>query len=160
MVDGLDPDVQDVFKDEGNGDESMVMDLTDVSEEGPEREPLPAGVYPCIFENTEHGKSNNSGNPMISWTLRVTDPEYEGRFLFYHTVLNKQSGISRLKRLLVRAVPEVDLGSFDPKRFCEEGRALGLPCRAKVRVKPYQGRRTNDVQEILAPNDDDNFLDD
>jgi len=159
MADGLNPDesIQDVFNEDAD-EESMVMDLTDTSEEMPDREPVPAGVYDCIVENTEFGPSS-SGNPMISWTFRITEPEYEGRFLFYHTVLNKQSGLTRLKRLLVRVVPDLDLANFDPKSFCEEGTGLGLPCRVKTRVKPYQGQPSNDVTDVLAPSDDNNFLD-
>jgi len=152
----LDPDVQNMF-DEDVDDDSMTMDLSDVSDDV-QREPLPAGIHECVVENHEFG-SSSSGNPMITWTLRVIEPEYENRFLFYHTVVNKESGKRRLKKLLVRVCPDVELTSFNPKTFCDEGRALGLPCRAKVRVSTYQGNPTNDVTDILPPSDEENFLD-
>lgn len=131
-------------------EDSMVLNLEGVSEEMPEFEALPPGVYDCIVENAEF-KVSQSGNPMIAWQFRCIDPEYENRLLFYHTVLNKEAGQGRLKRILVRVCPDVPLGNFSPKNFCEQGLALGLPCRVKVRVRPYEGKRRNDVTDVLPP---------
>jgi hypothetical protein len=130
--------------------DALVLNLNDVDEEAGTYEAIPAGIYNCIVENTEFGPSSK-GNPMISWTFKVIDPQYEGRFLFYHTVLNSEAGKGRLKKLLLRVAPDVDLGSLSPKKLCEEGVVLGLPCRVKTRIKPYQGEKRNDTQDVLAP---------
>lgn len=136
------------------GDDNMVLDLGSVSEEMPGFEAVPPGVYSAIVENTDFTISQNSGNPMISWQFRIIDAQFDNRLMFYHTVLNKESGLSRLKRLMLRVCPDYDLSQFKPKDFCDSGFALGRPCRVKVRIRPYQGKRVNDVTDILGPADD------
>ena len=157
MADELNPDAQGDVNDinqAGEDMEGMVMDLTDTPEEVG-FEPLPAGIYECIIEQTNFKKSK-AGNPMIEWRFKVIDPEFEDRLLFNYTVLNNQFGMADLKKTLVRACPDVDLGNFDPKKFCEEGEALGLPCRVKVKVGTDQnGEPSNDITDILAPADED-----
>lgn len=156
--DMLDPDAEmDQFM-ASDDDEGMVLDLNKVDENAPLFDPMPPGTYDCIVENTEYGPSK-AGNPMITWVFKVIDPEYEGRLLFFHTTLNHDKGVQRLKQILVRIVPDLDLGSFNPKKFCEEGLAIGYPCRAKVRIRPYEGQRRNDVTDILAPAEEGSFLD-
>lgn len=153
--DFLNPDDQEVAGvDEGN----MVLNLEDIDEEGPAYEAIPAGVYDAIVENTEFGLSSNQ-NPMITWVFKVLHPEYEGRLLFNHTTLNHERGRQNLKRTLVRVVPDVDLKTFNPQKFCDEGVAIGYPCRVKVRIRPYQGQKRNEVQEVLPPSEGGSFLD-
>lgn len=153
----LDPDAQFQDNEEMNED-TLVFDLGEVDEEAAEFQPLPAGVYNCIVENAEY-KTSSTGNLMIGWVFKVIDPEHEGRLFFYHTVLNKDSGKSRLKRLLIRVVPDFPMGQFRPKAFCDEGHALGMPCRVKVRIRKYQGKPVNDVTDVLAPQETGGFLD-
>src|SRR5690606_9684345 len=99
-----------------------------------------------------------NNNPMITWVFRVVEAEHEGRLLFYHTVLNTEAGLARLKRLLLRICPDVELASFRPKAFCEEGVALGRACRVKVRIRNYQGKPSNDVTDVL-PSAEGGFFD-
>lgn len=140
----------------GDGD-NLVLDLGSVDEELPQFQPLPAGVYSCIIENAEFSTSKN-GNPMITWVFRVVEEQNEGRLLFYHTVLNKEAGLARLKRLLLRVCPDIDLATFKPKAFCEEGVALGRPCRVKIRIRQYQGKPANDITDVLPPDDGMRFM--
>jgi len=149
-MDFLNPDAQPAGGGGSDPQENMVLNLDDVSEDMPAFEALPPGIYDCIVENTEFTTSSK-GNPMITWVFKVVDPQYVGRLLFNHTVLNNETGLSRLKRVLVRVVPDADLSGFNPRAFCDEGIALGLPCRVKVRIRPYQGQRRNDVTDVLAP---------
>lgn len=139
----------------GDGEErensNLTLNLENASDELPKIEPLPPGIYDCIFENVEFIPVNNSGNPMLTFQLKVIDERYENRMLFYHTVLNKDSGLTRLKQLLVRCAPDVDLRNFNPQKFADEGEILGFACRAKVNVRPYKGEKRNNVTEILAP---------
>jgi hypothetical protein len=140
-------------------DDNLVLDLDGVDDSMPEFEALPPGVYDCVIEDTTFGRSNNGNNPMISWQFKVIEQPYEGRLLFYHTVLNKDAGLARLKRLLSRICPDVSLSGFKPQAFCEEGIALGRECCVKVRIKMYQGKRRNDVTDVLAPKSTSSFLD-
>ena len=153
--DPMNPDAKIDMEGSGlTGADNMVLDLGGVSEDLPAFEALSPGVYNAIVENTELSVSQSSGNPMITWQFRVVEPQFDGRLLFYHTVLNKEAGLSRLKRLMTRVCPDYPVVAFKPKDFCESGFALGRPCRVKVRVRPYQGRRVNDVTDILQPAED------
>jgi hypothetical protein len=155
-LDFLNPDNRMMAAQDDDQD-SLVLDLDDVDEKGPAFEVLPVGIYDCVVENTEFGNSS-AGNPMISWTLKVIDPQYEGRLLFYHTTLHNEQGRARLKRILLRAYPDLSLKGFSPKKFCEDGDALGAPCRAKVKIGRYQGEKRNSVSDVLAPADAGGFL--
>lgn len=140
--------------------DNLVMNLTDVNENGGGFEVLPAGVYGAIIENVEFKISTNGGNPMLAWQFSVTDAPYENRKLFYHTVLNKDLGVANLKKILTRVCAgHVDLTNFQPKTFAEEGIACGLACQLKVKIKPYQGEQRNNVAEVLAPADGGSFID-
>ena len=152
----LDPDAMGglPFETEGgNGNENLVLNLDGVSEEAPQLEALPVGTYECIVDNVEFGNSS-SGNPMITWKFKVVDPQYSNRTLYFHNVLNQDFGLSALKRTLVRVCPDVDLKTFNPAVFCDEGTALGLPCRVKVKIKKYKGQYRNNVDDVLAPDVD------
>ncbi len=150
MVDELNPDETMDLTETGEVDENMILNLEEASDNLPEFKALPPGIYNAIVENTENTVSSN-GNPMISWQFRVVDQPYEGRLLFYHTVLNTESGQTRLKKTLLRIIPDIGLKEFRPATFCDEGVAIGRPCKVKVRVKPYKGKRRNNITEVLAP---------
>ena len=128
---------------------SLVLNLEDVNE-NPEYEILPPGIYDAVIENTEFGNSSN-GNPMITWVFKVTDPEYAGRLLYNHTTLNNDVGLGRLKKILARVLPHIPLSEFRPRSFCDNGDALGYACRVKVKIRPYEGKKRNNVQDVLAP---------
>jgi len=139
--------------------DNLVMNLNDVDENKGGFEALPPGVYDALIENTEYGISANGGNPMITWQFRITDGEYANRMQFTHTVLNKELGVATLKKIIIRCVPEVDMGSFNPKKFCDEGTALGFACRLKLKIDLYKGEKRNRVVEVLAPASTEGFLD-
>ncbi len=157
--DFLDPDAQVNLGGNEGGGENLVLDLENIDESGPTYEALPPGIYNCIIDNTEYGLSSKS-NPMITWVFKVVDPEYEGRNLYNHTVLNNEAGLARLKRTLLRVVPDVNLKEFNAQKFCDEAVAIGFPCRVKVRIRPYQGQRRNDVTDVLPAAEEGSFLDD
>ena len=156
--DFLNPDEDVQFDGSADGMENMVLNLEEVDEDGPAFEALPPGIYNCVVENTEFAPSKKN-NPMITWVFKVVDPEFENRLLFNHTVLNHERGRQRLKQILMRVVPEVNMAEFNPQKFCDEGVAIGYPCRVKVRIRPYQGEKRNDVTDVLAPVEGSSFLD-
>jgi len=134
-----------------SGNDNLVLNLDGVSEDLPKFEAIPPGVYDAVVENVEFGYSQNSGNPMLTFQFRITDERFENRMLFYHTVLNKDSGLSRLKRLLVKVAPNIPLSNFNPASFADEGEILGYPCRLKVNIRPYKGEKRNNIVDVLAP---------
>ena len=138
--------------------DNMVLDLNGVDEKAGGFEALPVGVYNAMVDEAEFGYSNNSGNPMITWKFKVTDEPYNNRLLFYHTVLSTDMGKAALKKLLMRVCPEVDLGTFNPKTFCNNGEAIGLPCQVKIKIELYKGEKKNKVQDVLSPEVAGSFL--
>lgn len=157
----------DVGPDVGpKSDASQVIDLTKVSDDLPQFQALPAGTYHCEIEDAQFGMSQ-AGNPRIAWQFRVVEPDHpevDQRLLFYHTVTNKEAGLSRLRRLLTRVLPDVDQKTFDPEPFCASGVALGAPCICRVnqrvqRVKETgEVRRRNNVVDVLAADKSEDYL--
>lgn len=137
-------------------DDDLLLDLTatDDEDDSDDFEALPTGFYNAIIENTEYEISKENKNPMIKWTFSVTDEEYRNRLLFLYTTLNNQWSIKKIRKILTQVLPHVDISAFAPKRFCLDGAALGYPCRVKVGQKKYEGRYTNDVKDVLAPQGD------
>lgn len=145
--DFLNPDAGMAVGMENNG---MVLDLDAIDESSLEFKALPVGVYEAVVENVEF-KTSQSGNPMLSWTFAITGGEYDKRKQFTHHVLNNEFGIARLKRTLVRLMPEYPLSGFNPSTFAANGEAIGKPCRLKLKQRKYDGKLTNDVKEVLEP---------
>lgn len=137
--------------------DSLVLDLGNVDESAADFQPMPAGIYNAIVENVEF-KTSSSGNPMLAWQFKVTDEEYDKRMLFFHTVLNSERGQATLKKVLVRILPDFPLGAFNPQQFADDGVAIGQEARVKVNIRPYNGEKRNNVQEVLAPETGSDFL--
>lgn len=142
----------------------LVLNLSDV-EESSGFELLPRGTYSAIVESAEFTESRN-GNPMLAITYSITDPEYENRKLFDYIVLGGEGlkfGLAKLKKFLVRVCPDVDITSFNPQKFAEEGIAIGRECQVKVRIQTqksgeYKGEKRNQVVDVLPPNNSGSFL--
>lgn len=133
-----------MVEDEGR----MKVNLSGVEEQGG-FEAMPRGNYPVVVDNVEFGHSQSSGNPMWTWTLEVSEGEYQGRKLFYHTVFTDKA-IGRVKKAL-RAVGAVNLleDDFDPEEVADNGDLAGLSCLAKVAVSTYEGEKRNNVKDLL-----------
>lgn len=142
---------------------NLLLNLMDVDESMPSFQALPAGIYDCEVLEVGYAPSA-AGNPMITWQFQVLseEPSLKNRRLFYHTVLNKPAGLARLKRLLVRILPEVDLASFDPDKFALEGTAIGKRCKVKISTRPDDRDKTkkrNDVVDVMAAAETADFID-
>lgn len=136
--------------------DDILLDLTEEGDDDSDDfKALPTGFYNALIENTEYELSKENNNPMIKWTFSVTDEEFRNRLLFLYTTLNNQWSIRKIRKILTQVLPHVDLSAFAPKRFCQDGDALGYPCRVKVGQKKYEGKYTNDVKDVLAPQGED-----
>ena len=139
---------------------NLILNLTDTDDSIPKYEALAAGIYNTVVESCERELSS-AGNDMITWQFKVINPENpkeDGRLFFYHTVLNKEAGLGRLKRLVIRVLPDVDIANLDVDKFVTEGVAIGAPARVKVKIERYQNERRNRVTDVLAA-DDAAFMD-
>jgi hypothetical protein len=64
-------------------------------------EPLPVGKYNVRVDKAEYGTSQNSGQPKVEVTLKVTNPpKYRGRIIWNHLSLQQQA-LFRVKQLLI-----------------------------------------------------------
>lgn len=140
------------------GADNLVLDLTDVKESTGGFEALPAGVYEAVVDNVEF-KTSSNGNPMLSFQFSITEAPYTNRKVFTNMVLNNPTGVSILKKTLVRLLPDTDLSKFSPQKFADEGAAIGIPCRLKLKITTYNGKKQNNVSEVLAAAAGGSFLD-
>jgi len=135
--------------------DSLMVDFNDV--EDVSFEALPVAIYPVTISDCEFTYSQSSGNPMWTLQLEVRDGEYAGRKLFSHLVFAGK-GMPITKRQLMRIVPDLIATAFDPQDPDIIAQMLGLDLRAKVTVRKYEGRDTNNVRDLF-PDEGDGFLD-
>jgi hypothetical protein len=136
----------------------MTFDLSGV-EENKTFEVIPKGTYDAVVDELDFGDSN-SGNPMVTVKYAITSPEYEKRVIWDYWVLAGKGadyGLAKLKKFLVRVMPEVDVTSFNPKDFADQGLAVGRLCQLVLGIQvqkqgEYKGEKRNTVKDVLAPN--------
>lgn len=142
---------------EGGGSVGMI-DLSTVGDEVGFT-PLPRGIYPAIVSDLTYGLSQASGNPMWTWVFEVSDGEFAGRKLFFHTPFT-EAMMPRVKKVISRVAPELLNGPFNPEAVANDGILLGKACRIRVDIKPYEGVARNNVRDVLPPEEgsDGDFL--
>ncbi len=134
--------------------DSLMVDFNDV--EDVTFEALPTAMYPCIIADCEFTYSQASGNPMWTLQLEVRDGEYAGRKLFSHLVFAGK-GMPITKRQLTRIAPGLLEGPFNPEDPDVIAQMLGMEIRAKVTVRKYEGRDTNNVRDLFPDEGGDTF---
>lgn len=139
---------------DGTDNEGLVIDLNSVEDQ--QFEVLPRGMYNCVVDSLEFGYSQNSGNPMWTWTLAVAEGEYEGRKLFFHTVW-QGAGLPRTKAVVSRVAPELMEGPFDPEKVADAGTLLDRRVKARVDTKKYEGSMRNNVRDLFAAEESEGF---
>ena len=151
----VDDEVEGIDEEDGAEGDDPVINLEEVEESG-EYTPMPRGTYNCEVANVEYGFSQSSGNPMWTVTLDVMDDGYEGRKLFTHLVWAGK-GLPRTKQACAQIFHEQipDLSQVRPRALAESGELVGVRCRARVNIRLYEGQKRNNVQNLMAPSDDD-----
>lgn len=140
--------------------EGMVFDLGGV-EENTSFEVIPRGTYNAVIEEMEFTESQSSGAPMLKAVYSITDGEFAERKVFDYYVLTGEGAkysLPKLKQLVSRVCPEVDLGSFNPAKFAEDGVAINRQCQIKLAVSTqkkgeYKGEKRNNIREIMSAAD-------
>jgi len=130
---------------EGGG---LVVDLQNI--EAAKFENVPRGIYASEIDSAEYGMSQNSGAPMITLQLVITEGEYARRKLFTYWSFS-QKALPFTKAAIQRVAPELLTGKFNPQQVCDEGKLLGKPCRIRVTLDEYQGEQRSRVSQILPP---------
>lgn len=59
--------------------------------------PVPDGKYQTVIEKVEITRAQNSGNPMLKWTLRILGPQQRGRLLWRNSVMASSENLKWLK---------------------------------------------------------------
>lgn len=80
-------------------------------------EEIPDGKYDVNVEKVELTRAQTSGNPMLKWTLKVLDPDYEGRLLWRNNVLASDENAAWLKKDLKKCGLVLDKLSELPGRL-------------------------------------------
>lgn len=135
------------FGDAGTG-ESVVVDFGGVEDVG--FDALPKGFYNVEVDELDFTYSQNGGNPMWSWKLRVIDGEFADRILFYHSVFAGK-GLPFTKKALMKAIPDIAGAPFNPEEVANSGALIGRQFRARVDVRPYEGEQRNNVKGLFPP---------
>lgn len=118
-------------------------------------EPLPPAEYAIVVKKVVLRDSQNSEFPYLNFTLEVTEPgDYEGRFLWFTSSFHPKA-LWRMKEVFE------NLGVFEEnitfeveedgnERIVLQPELAGLPGKAVVKIKQYQGSDKNDVETIVA----------
>lgn len=135
---------QAVFEDGGN----LVVDLGGI--QAAKFEAVPKGVYSMEIDSAEYGISNNSGQPMITLQLVITEGEYQGRKHYTYWSFS-QKALPFTKATIGRVAPELLEKAFNPQKVCDEGMLLGRACRGRVVHEEYQGEMRSKIGQLLPP---------
>ena len=76
---------------------------------------MPKGDYDVVVDNCEFQLSKASGAPMVKWTFKVCDGDFENRLHWEYTVLNNNFGLRNLKKILIALNCGVDFSTFNPQ---------------------------------------------
>lgn len=122
----------------------------------PESAPVPDGTYQVVVEGVELGQSQASGNPKITWTLRILGPSAANRVLF------KTNGISENNLHIIKQ--ELHTCGLDLDRFSDlpllKERLVDVELEVTKKTRNgstniYFDRRLKDAPVAAAASDDD-----
>ncbi len=83
-------------------------DFSQAEVEEREFEDVPDGKYQVSVEKVELTRTQNSGNPMLKWTLRIIGPRFAGQFLWRNNVIATAENIKWLKTDLFTCGLEIE----------------------------------------------------
>ena len=114
-------------------------------------EPIPRGTYNGTVVSSECAISNNSGQPMWTLELELTDEgKYQGRKLFSHLSFSEKA-LPMTKATLASIAPDLlEIPDFDPQDDQLSERLIGLHVSIKVTTRQYEGEMRNNVRSIRA----------
>lgn len=142
--------------------EKFIFNLNEVDENATDGFGLmPKGNYDFIVDNCEFQLSKKTQAPMLKWTFKVIDGEFENRLHWEYTVLNNNFGIRNLKKILIALNCGIDFSTFNPQEFAEVGTAIGenLTIQLDIKKDKVSGEDRN-VAKDFKPMSTDSFIGD
>jgi hypothetical protein len=118
-----------------------------------ELEPIAAGTYAATFTDWQLQDSRSvQGEKNVNCQFTITeDGPDQGRKIFRNFVV-RDTALWALKRFLIRmGAQEDEINDEDADLEDLLNSVKGADCRVKVTQREYQGRMTNDVQDVLSP---------
>ena len=117
------------------------------------------GNYDMIVDGGDFQLSKSSQAPMLKWTFKVVDGEFENRLHWEYTVLNNQFGMRSLKKILLALACDIDFSTFNPQDFAENGVAIGetLTVQLDIRKDKKTGEERN-VAKDFKPLSNGSFI--
>lgn len=125
-------------------------------------EALPAGEYPVVIDKATFREPQEEGKfPYINLALKVTEGEHEGR-MFWMILSFSPKAIWRMKQVfdnlgIIDEDDELDVDyeeGADGEYIVTSPELAGLPAIAAVTQRPYENRMQNQVDALIAPEDD------
>ena len=96
-----------------------------------EFEPVPDGKYQVNVDQVELVRAKSSGNPMLSWTLRILAPRFRGRLLWRNNMMATRENLKWLKTDLHTCGLDLDKLSDLPQHL---GQLTGLKLEVTKRA--------------------------
>jgi hypothetical protein len=112
-------------------------------------EQIPAGIYPATVFSIEYKKARDKPNGVgyYEWQFAIQSDDHKSRRLWMNTSLEPQA-LWKLKDTIEAFGSKVPDGEFE---FEPEG-FFGKPCMIKVTTATYNGKDTNNVDDVLPAN--------
>lgn len=108
---------------------------------------LPEGEYQAVVYDVAQKQNKAQDGFNLHWQFKVVGGEHEGKSLFLITSL-KENALFRLRDVLVALgvpIPESGQLEFDTEDL------LAKPCTVVVTQGEYNGKKRNEVKEVLPP---------
>jgi hypothetical protein len=118
-------------------------------------EVLPAGEYAVVVQKVVLRDSQKSDYPYLNWTLEVTEPgDYEGRLQWFTSSFHPKA-LWRMKEVfenlgIFQENIDFEVEEDGDERIVTKPELVGLPARAVIKVKDYQGNEKNDVDTLIS----------
>lgn len=111
---------------------------------------LPVGIHDGRIDEAEYGLSN-SGNPMITLRVKfpISDNEDGDETTLRYYLLLAPKHLGRTKKIIRQIAPDLDLTHFRPNDA--DSYFSGRDVSAKVKIKPFDGERRNNITQLMAP---------
>tara|TARA_Y100000034_G_scaffold126429_1_gene177647 strand:+ start:884 stop:1285 length:402 start_codon:yes stop_codon:yes gene_type:complete len=118
-------------------------------------DPIPEDRYLLEVVGMEE-RVSGSGNPLISTRFKVVEGDHEGRNVFTNFVLTPNSLWNLRGFLEACGLEDLVSGETDTNEVIEN--AKGRAVSAYVKIREYQGKKSNDLSGWQASDDSDGLF--
>lgn len=113
------------------------------------------GTYTAVVAKAEMRLAEDTGKEYnyINWEFDLTDGEFKGRKQWMVTSFSPKA-LWRMKEMFENLgiyQDELEIDYDEETKLVTEPEVAGLPCILEVSKRMYEGRETNQVDAVLAP---------